>query len=73
MTPETRELFCPKCGVQHVDRGAATLGIKRCWFHNTPSGRHYDIPKRRIEEIHGLTTVITPRQLLAIIKAKQNA
>ncbi len=62
-----RHLVCYPYSVAGLHTMAARLEIKRCWFH---AGRlaHYDIPKRRIEEIHGLTEVIGPRQLLAIVK-----
>jgi hypothetical protein len=48
---------------------AKELGIKRCWFHN---GRypHYDIPKRRIEEILARedVTVVDGHDVLRICK-----
>lgn len=47
---------------------AVELDIKRCWFHKN----HYDIPKRRIEEIGKKATLISPREILAIIKGIDN-
>lgn len=49
---------------------AEVLGIKRCWFH---SGKHphYDIPKRRIEEIQAKTTVVSTKRILEIINGVQ--
>lgn len=58
---------------------AEELGLKRCWFHSgygngaaieRPRLAHYDIPKRRIDEIlkHPRVTVIKQRQLYTIIK-----
>lgn len=46
---------------------AEALNIKRCWFH---PGKypHYDIPKRRIEEIQKRCNVVSGREILAIIK-----
>ncbi len=43
---------------------AEDLNIKRCWFHKN----HYDIPKKRIEEISDKCQIIGPRTLLKIIK-----
>ena len=40
------------------------LGIKRCWFHKD----HYDIPKKRIAEIQSKCEIVTPREILSIIK-----
>ena len=49
---------------------ADSLSIGRHWFH---SGKlaHYDIPKKRINEIESLCVHLPPKQLLAIIKNKQ--
>ena len=43
---------------------AIQLGIKRCWFHND----HYDIPKRRIDEIEQMCEIVTSKQIVQIIK-----
>jgi hypothetical protein len=43
---------------------AKDLEIKKCWFHKD----HYDIPKRRIAEIQTKCEIITPREILSIIK-----
>lgn len=46
---------------------AEELGIKKCWYHkgNYP---HYDIPKKRIEEIQAKCELIDSKALLMIIK-----
>lgn len=46
---------------------ARDLCIKRCWFHG---GRraHYDVPKRRVNEIKARCVVVSRREILAIIK-----
>jgi hypothetical protein len=46
---------------------AEDLGIKKCWYHPKPYP-HYDIPKKRIEEIHAKVEVISPRELLKLMK-----
>jgi hypothetical protein len=40
------------------------LEIKKCWFHKD----HYDIPKRRIDEIKEKCKIVRPREILNIIK-----
>lgn len=47
---------------------ADDLDIKRCWFHKN----HYDIPKKRIEEIKSKCEVVSPRVILMIIKGEEN-
>ena len=49
---------------------AEDLGIGRHWYH---AGKfpHYDIPKRRIEEITKKCRVVRPRDILYIIKNGQ--
>jgi hypothetical protein len=44
---------------------AEELGIKRCWFHKN----HYDIPKRRIEEIMEQCNVVSSKEILKIVKS----
>jgi hypothetical protein len=46
---------------------AEALGIKRCWYSNKPKP-HYDIPKKRIEEIQNKCNVVSPKEILRIIK-----
>ncbi len=41
---------------------AADLGIKRCWFHKD----HYDIPKRRIEEITKKCILVSSKEIVKI-------
>jgi hypothetical protein len=43
---------------------AKELNIKRCWFHRD----HYDIPKRRIDEIKAKCLIVIDREILKIIK-----
>jgi hypothetical protein len=49
---------------------AEDLGIKRHWFHASSKYAHYDIPKRRIEEIQAdpRVEVVGGRELLRLIK-----
>jgi hypothetical protein len=65
---DQRHLICVPYTIENLHRMATILGIKRCWFHNSPGHPHYDIPKRRIAEIKAKCKVITARQLLQLIK-----
>jgi tetrahydromethanopterin S-methyltransferase subunit G len=42
---------------------AEDLGIKKCWFHKD----HYDIPKRRIDEIEAKCEIVTSKEIVRII------
>jgi hypothetical protein len=48
---------------------AADLNIKRCWFH---PGRlpHYDIPKRRVDEIRSKCSFVSSEEILNVIKGR---
>jgi hypothetical protein len=43
---------------------ADDLGIKRCWFHKG----HYDIPKRRIDEITAKCEVVSSKEIIKIMR-----
>jgi hypothetical protein len=43
---------------------ADDLGIKRCWFHKD----HYDIPKRRIDEITAKCEVVSSKEIIKIMR-----
>ena len=43
---------------------AEELNIKKCWFHKD----HYDIPKKRIDEITNKCKVISSKEIVNIIK-----
>ena len=61
---DKRHLVCKPYSIENLHKMAEDLGIKRCWFHKN----HYDIPKRRINEIASKATKVSPREILAIIK-----
>lgn len=67
---EMRHLVCVPYSVENLHAMAKDLGIKRCWFHNARFA-HYDIPKRRIVEISARCTVVSAREILAIIKGAE--
>ena len=60
---DSRHLVCEPYSITNLHKMAEDLGIKRCWFHKS----HYDIPKRRIEEIKAKCEVVSSRRILEII------
>lgn len=48
---------------------AKELNIKRCWFHKN----HYDIPKTRVEEIEKKCKIVSPKEIVEIIRSPQYA
>jgi len=61
---DSRHLICVPYSIDNLHMMANDLNIKRCWFHKS----HYDIPKKRIAEIQAKCEVISPREILDIIK-----
>jgi hypothetical protein len=45
---------------------ARDLGINICWFHKN----HYDIPKGRIQDVMKRCTVVSPKDIVRIIKGE---
>jgi hypothetical protein len=45
---------------------AVDLNIKKVWFHKN----HYDIPKRRIEEIMEKCEIVSSKEIVNIINGK---
>lgn len=60
----SRHLVCKPYSIKNLHLMAEKLNIKRCWFHKD----HYDIPKRRIEEIQSKCDVVSSREILNIIR-----
>lgn len=67
LTDGARHLICSPYSLDNLHEMAIQLGIKRCWYHdgNHP---HYDLPKKRIEEIEAQCEIITSQELVKIIK-----
>jgi hypothetical protein len=59
-----RHLVCVPYSRKNLYIMAKNLGISECWFHKN----HFDIPKRRVEEISKQCEIISPRDILNIIK-----
>ena len=60
-----RHLICVPYSIGNLHKMADDLNIKRCWFHKN----HYDIPKRRIEEVTDKCRVISPQEVVKIINS----
>jgi len=67
---KSRHLVCMPYNVANLHQMAADLDIKRCWFHRNASYAHYDIPKRRIQEITDKCKLVTSRVILSIVKGQ---
>lgn len=65
-----RHLVCVPYTVENLHVMAKDLNVKRCWFHVGATYAHYDIPKRRINEIQGKCIVVSVRQILSICKGQ---
>jgi hypothetical protein len=64
---DARHLVCVPYSVENLHKMAEALDIKRCWYHNG-SYAHYDIPKKRIDEIKNKCIVVSSRVILQIVK-----
>lgn len=59
-----RHLVCKPYSTSNLHLMAKKLGISKCWFHK----HHYDIPKKRINEIMAQCKVVDSREIVDIIK-----
>lgn len=62
----SRHLICIPYSIENLHKMSVELDIKRCWFHKN----HYDIPKRRIEEIQSKCEIVTTKEIYNIIHAE---
>lgn len=68
VTDKKRHLICLPYSINNLHIMADLLHIKRCWFHKN----HYDIPKKRIQEIESQCIIISTKALARIIKRCHN-
>ena len=64
LTDRKRHLICVPYSIENLHMMANELGIARCWFHKD----HYDIPKRRIDEIESKCEIVSSRDIVKIIR-----
>lgn len=68
LTDGKRHLICDPYSIENLHRMADDLGIKRRWFHKGKRGKsHYDIPKKRIEEITAKCEVVSSKEIVKIM------
>lgn len=67
LTDKKRHLICYPYSVDNLHRMAESLGINRCWFHKGKYS-HYDIPKRRKDEIEDKCYIVHSKMIVDIIK-----
>lgn len=58
-----RHLICVPYSIENLHKMAHNLNIKKCWFHKN----HYDIPKKRIDEITSKCSLIPTKEIIRII------
>jgi len=59
-----RHLVCLPYSIENLHKMAEDLNLKKCWFHK----HHYDIPKKRVEELKEICSVVSPKVIVRIIK-----
>jgi FMN phosphatase YigB (HAD superfamily) len=64
LTDRKRHLICIPYSIENLHLMANELGIAKCWFHKD----HYDIPKRRIDEIESKCEIVSSRDIVKIIR-----
>lgn len=69
LTDKKRHLICVPYNKENLHKMAQELNIDRCWFHKN----HYDIPKKRIGEIEKQCQIISPKEIVEIIKSPEYA
>jgi hypothetical protein len=67
-TDRKRHLVCVPYSIENLHKMADDLNIGRHWFHSVYGLDHYDIPKRRITEIEARCTIVTPKDIVKIIR-----
>lgn len=60
-----RHLICIPYSKENLHLMALDLGIKKHWFHKN----HYDIPKKRIDEIKSRCRVVSSKEIVKIISS----
>jgi len=61
---KSRHVVCVPYSIKNLHKMAKKLKIKRYWFHKN----HYDMPKKRIDEITAKCNVVSSKDIVRIIK-----
>lgn len=73
-----RHLICTPYSILGLHAMAKDLNINRCWYHSGIKSKrrnpisHYDIPVGRLAEIMSKCTIVTTRELIAIVRKENN-
>ena len=67
LTDGKRHLVCLPYSEEDLHKMADDLGIGRHWFHRGKYP-HYDIPKKRIDEIENKCYKVTSKLIIKVIK-----
>jgi len=62
-----RHIVCEPYSIENLHEMAKDLNISRDWFHKN----HYDMPKKRIQEITEKCILVNSRTIVKIIKGEQ--
>lgn len=70
LTDGKRHLICVPYSIDNLHQMADDLGIGRHWYHE---GRisHYDIPKRRLNEITAKCHIVSSKEIVRIARLAQ--
>jgi hypothetical protein len=63
-----RHLVCIPYSIDNLHQMADDLNIDRAWFHRTKGLEHYDLPLERIQEITSKCIVVSPKNIVRIIR-----
>lgn len=63
-----RHLVCYPYSVANLHKMAEDLDLKRSWYHSSAKYKHYDVPKRRIDEITDKCTIVSTKTIIGICK-----
>ena len=66
LTDRKRHLICSPYSIENLHKMAEMLNIKQCWFHKD----HYDIPKKRVQEIEALCKIISSKDIVRVIRGE---
>ena len=64
VTDGKRHLVCIPYSTENLHKMATDLGIGRHWFHKN----HYDIPKKRMDEISSKCILVSSKDIVKIIR-----
>ncbi len=64
VTDGKRHLVCIPYSIENLHEMATDLSIGRHWFHKN----HYDIPKKRMDEIASKCTIVSSKDIVKIIR-----